>query len=94
MPAPYAGPPMAGLPPYTPTPGYSVTTAGGACSPFTVGQPTARAQRYIEAKSPTTGKMHYWKHMGTPILFSGDIANCRRVGKVQARLNRARPRKR
>jgi len=84
---------MAQQPPYTA--GIGVVPAGGACpTMFKPAQATARAVRMIEARSPTTGKMHYWKHMGVPILFSGDLANCRRVGKVQARLNRARPRKR
>jgi hypothetical protein len=97
VPGPYtAGPPYAQLPPYA---GPSAVTAappsGGACmSGFRVMPQHTRALRMIEARSPTTGKMHYWKHMGTPILFSGDLANCKRVGKVQARLNRARPRKR
>lgn len=55
---------------------------------------TTRAVNLLEGRNPVTGRMHYWRHMGRPILFSGDVANCRRVGRVQARLNRARPRKR
>jgi len=88
VPGPYtSGPPYADLPAYS--------GGNGACpTMFRPAQATARAVRMIEARSPTTGKMHYWKHMGTPILFSGDLANCKRVGRVQARLNRARPRKR
>ena len=61
---------------------------------FSYGQTRARPLQMLEAVHPETGKVHYWRHMGRPILFSGDMAVCRRVGKVHSRLNRARPRKR
>lgn len=67
---------------------------GGQPTMFRAGAPTARAVTMLEGRNPVTGKMHYWRHMGRPILFSGDLANCRRVGRVRTKLNRGRPRKR
>jgi hypothetical protein len=75
--------------------GERVRGAVSGCPTMFAATPaTVRPLGTLEAVNPATGKMHYWKHMGRPILFSGDLAHCRRVGKVHARLNRARPRKR
>jgi hypothetical protein len=35
------------------------------------------------------GKLGFWKASGRPILFSGDLAACKRVARVAARASRA-----
>jgi hypothetical protein len=62
---------------------------------FELGMPrAARAVPQIEAQNPVTGRTHVWKHMGRPILYTGDLAACKRVSRISARVARARPRKR
>lgn len=34
------------------------------------------------------GRIGFWKAMGRPVLFSGDLAACRRVNKIAARVGR------
>ncbi len=66
----------------------------GRGSMFAYGQTRARALPMLEAVHPETGKVHYWRHMGRPILFTGDMAVCKRVNRVRGKLNRGRPRPR
>lgn len=47
----------------------------------------------LHAINPMTKKIHVWKHMGRPVLYSGDLATCKRVNKVAARA-KSRSRKR
>ncbi len=67
---------------------------GGLPTMFTYGQARARPVSEITAVNPVTGKLAVWKYMGRPILYSGDLAACRRVGRVSRRVARARPRAR
>lgn len=68
---------------------WDASQGGGALpAMFKQGAPSARAITMIEGRNPITGKMHYWRHMGRPILFTGDIANVRRVKRARARLTR------
>ena len=66
----------------------------GRPSMFAYGQTRARALPMLEAVHPETGKVHYWRHLGRPILFTGDLAVCKRVSRVRGKLNRGRPRPR
>lgn len=44
-------------------------------------------QRMIDAPHPTTGERVYWRPVGKPILFSGDVSLLKRVRKVSRKLN-------
>lgn len=46
------------------------------------------ANREIVARNPVTGRMAVWRHMGRPVLYSGDLATCKRVGKIAGRVGR------
>jgi len=53
-------------------------------------RPTASGFRQIPTltvQSPT-GKYGFWKAMGRPLLFSGDLAACKRVARVASRAAR------
>lgn len=67
---------------------------GGQTTFFTAGQVTARAVRDITQVNPVTGKIEFWRHMGRPVLFTGDLATVRRVSRVASRLNRRLGRRR
>jgi hypothetical protein len=47
-----------------------------------------RPNAEILARNPVTGRMGTWRYMGRPVLFSGDLATCRRVAKISARTAR------
>ena len=54
-------------------------------------QPTqlsARPLPLIMASNPVTGRITFWKHVGRPILFSGDLATCKRVNRIARRARR------
>lgn len=69
--------------------------AAGACpSLFPTGRTRVTPTPTIMERNPQSGRLHVWKHMGTPVLFSGDLAACKRVTKVASRARRARPRAR
>lgn len=55
---------------------------------------TVRPIRLLTAVNPISGKMAFWEHCGTPVLFSRDLRVCKRVAKIAARASRGRPRKR
>ena len=55
---------------------------------------TVRPIRLLTAVNPISGKMAFWEHAGTPVLFSRDLRVCKRVAKIAARASRGRPRKR
>lgn len=55
---------------------------------------SARPISQIEAVNPMTGKTHVWKHMGRPVLYTGDLAACRRVNRVAKRVSKAIPKRR
>lgn len=53
--------------------------------------PTAsgvRANPEIMARNPVTGRLSTWKNMGRPVLYSGDLATCKRVNKISSRVAR------
>lgn len=58
-------------------------------SPFVPTMAGARAQPFV-ASNPVTGKLTWFKPAGRPILWSGDLTACRRVGRIAARARRSR----
>jgi len=83
-------------------PGAVAPGNGGVTVPGSVGElqnipqvytPTVggyRAKRRVITVSPS-GNLTYWRNMGQPILYSGDLAACKRVRKVASRARRAAP---
>jgi len=72
-------------------------TGALAVSPGRFFQPTTRSVvpiRDLTDVNPATGKTHFWRHMGTPVLFSGDLATVRRVSRIASRVNRRLGRRR
>lgn len=72
-------------------------TGALAVSPGRFFQPTMRSVvpiRDLTDVNPATGKTHFWRHMGTPVLFSGDLATVRRVSRIASRVNRRLGRRR
>ena len=58
-------------------------------------RPTAagiRARSLVEVVNPITGKKSWYRNVGRPILFSGDLRACKRVRKIAGRARRARGR--
>jgi hypothetical protein len=47
-----------------------------------------RARRFIRAVNPSTGNETYWRHVGAPLLFRGDLGVCKLVNRVAARAAR------
>ncbi len=69
----------------------SLFEGGGSCPQlFGQARQTARARQLVMAMNPVTGNPTFFRHVGRPILFSGDLATCRRVNKVAARARRGR----
>ena len=58
-------------------------------SPFVPTMQGARAQPFI-ANNPVTGALTWFKPAGRPILWSGDLTACKRVGKIASRARRAK----
>lgn len=58
-------------------------------SPFVPTMAGARAQPFI-ASNPVTGASTWFKPAGRPILWSGDLTACKRVGKIASRARRAK----
>ncbi len=58
----------------------------GQCGPlFREGRVRSVPLREISQRDPVTGTMHVWRHMGRPVLYSGDLATCKRVGRIARR---------
>lgn len=53
-----------------------------------------RAKSFFATPNPVTGNLTWYRNVGRPILFSGDLTACKRVNKVAARARRASPRRR
>jgi hypothetical protein len=64
-----------------------VGAVAGRPSMFRYGGQRARAMTLLEAPHPETGQMHYWRHVGRPILFSGDVATAKRVRRISTKLS-------
>jgi hypothetical protein len=45
----------------------------------------ARPVRQLQVIHPQTGRVHWYRNVGQPLLFSGDLAVARRVGKLLGR---------
>lgn len=45
-------------------------------------------ERLLSAVNPATGTRTYWRHVGQPVLFSGDLGHCRRIAKVVSKAGR------
>lgn len=60
---------------------------------FRVVGPTIRARHLVRVTNPMTGRDVWYRNVGRPILFAGDLRTCKRVEKV-ARLARRSSRKR
>jgi hypothetical protein len=54
---------------------------------------SARPIPLVMVANPITGAPTFYKHAGRPILFSGDMATCKRVDKLARRARRTRPRR-
>ncbi len=54
----------------------------GCPSFFRAGGMTARPTRFITATNPATGALTFWEHAGQPIMFSRDLAVCKRVRRI------------
>ncbi len=54
----------------------------GCPSFFRPGGMTARPTRFITATNPATGALTFWEHAGQPIMFSRDLAVCKRVRRI------------
>ena len=49
---------------------------------FRVTQPGLRARSLFHITNPSTGREVWYRNVGQPILFSGDLRTCKRVRKV------------
>ena len=58
-------------------------------SPFVPTMAGARSQPFV-MPNPVTGAITWFKPAGRPILWSGDLTACKRVGKIAARARRAK----
>lgn len=47
-----------------------------------------RAVPSITARHPTSGSLNTWLSMGRPVLYTGDLAACKRVNKIASRVAR------
>lgn len=65
---------------------------GGQTTFYRYGATRATPVSEIQVRHPETGKICTWKYMGRPILYSGDLAACKRVNRVARRVARRRPR--
>ncbi|MEE8509336.1 MAG: hypothetical protein V3T07_09750 [Myxococcota bacterium] len=63
---------------------------GGGNGMFRVGAPHAHAVPLFDAVSPTSGVRHFWRHVGTPLVFTGDLALRRRLEKTGRKISRGR----
>lgn len=60
------------------------------CAKFVSSPATTRSRpiSLISDVNPSTGRMHWWRHVGQPVLFSGDVSHCRRVNKLLGKASR------
>jgi hypothetical protein len=57
---------------------------------FQVTRPGLRARSLFHITNPSTGREVWYRNVGQPILFSGDLRTCKRVKKVARLAARAR----
>ena len=58
---------------------------GGQTTLFRQGMAQVLPVREITERNPMTGRIEVWRHMGRPVLYSGDFACARRVAKIARR---------
>lgn len=73
--------------------GGALSGGGGELFQMTQGA-GVRARSLVRATNPATGNDVWFKNVGKPILFSGELTACKRVNKIAARARRASPRRR
>lgn len=61
---------------------------------FRPGMTVARPVPLILQVNPATGRPTFWRHVGVPILFSGDLTACNRVARIAKRARRSTGRRR
>lgn len=59
----------------------------GGTTMFRYGPTRARAVPLVAVPHPETGQPVYFRHVGRPLIFSGDVATARRVRRVASRLS-------
>ncbi len=70
--------------------GAGVCPPGGITSPFVASNATGlRKNSAWVVCNPVNGKMEWAKFAGKPLLWSGDLAACKRVKKIAGRARRA-----
>ncbi|GAI89212.1 unnamed protein product [marine sediment metagenome] len=57
---------------------------------FTEGAPGLRARSTFIVQNPMTGNLNWYRNMGKPVLFSGDLAAEKRVSRVRRRVGAGR----
>ena len=62
--------------------------------PLSPGGQVPRPARTLQFINPNNGNVVTYKNMGRCVLFSGDLASCKRVAKVARRARVASPRRR
>lgn len=83
--------------PGTVAPGGGAAPGGnGACvpGPFLPSARTGFRAQAFPTCVPGTNRTVWFKPAGKPVLWSDDLAACKRVSRVAARANKARPRRR
>jgi hypothetical protein len=60
---------------------------------FRPGAASARPVSMFMVPNPMSGKPTFYRHVGQPILFAGDLTTCKKVEKVARRARRARGRR-
>lgn len=84
MPAPYVRAAMPSVPELRQELAQAI--APGECPPiFEAGRISVRAVPSFEVVNPYTGRCVFYKNMGRPVLYSGDLAAAKRVAKVARR---------
>lgn len=84
--------PAVGLPFIDIVPQGGGATLGALTSPFIPTMAGARAQAFV-APNPVTGRAVWFRPAGTPLIFSRDLATCRRIEKLGRKFgSRRRPR--
>jgi hypothetical protein len=72
--------------------GFAGTGAGAAATPCSLFKSVPSGMRYraisLVTQEAPDGSTHYWRHVGRPVLFSGDVSHCRRVNKILGRARR------
>jgi len=61
--------------------------AGGLSTPWAPGRTGARAKTFV-VPNPVTGSPVWFKPAGRPVLWSGDLATCKRVRKIAGHARR------